>query len=469
MTDQRRLHQIKQRPSAHSGKRYDLEAILIALNNKEDAKLLEIFEELHNTELAELIQELPSDVGPQILVVVGDVRAGEILDELPDRYLSLFFRKLKPEYVQQLIRQMSTDETADYLGIIEQAEAERVLSGMNKEDRDEMLELLSYPPQSAGGLMSTEYLAFPYNYTAGQTMDLLPREGRDAETIYYIYLVDNKDHLVGALSLRELILARPEQRLADLAKTDLVKLRVDSEQSEVREVLQRYNLLAVPVVDREMVLCGIVTHDDVADIISAEAAEDIYALAGVRVSEENDEWDLNAFQRFVRRLPWLLICALGGLISGQVISGFDELLVAIVSLAFFIPVQTDAAGNVATQSVAIVVRGLSTGELDEKRIWRYILRETCIGMFIGLACGVVMVVSAMILWQESFRFGLAIGVAMTLALTVASFLGSAFPLILHRFKVDPAVSGGPLCTMVLDAVGILIYFVSVLLILGLEM
>lgn len=469
MTKQEHRRLIKKRPPAHSGKRYDLQAILILFDNDQEAQLQELFDELHDIDLVELIEELPTELALELLRLVGDERAGDILDDLPDRFVSRLFARMDPQHIQELLMEMSTDDTADYLASLQQDEVARILQGMTPDDREEMQELLRFPADSAGGIMNTEFVAFPREYTVAQALNRLPEESQDAEMIYYIYVHDSRERLVGTLSLRELILAAPESVLGDLAKTNLVKLKVDDDRSEAAEILQHYNLLAVPVVDAEMRLQGIITHDDVADIISAEATEDVYSLAGLQAGDEDDEWELSAWQRAKRRLPWLLICILGGMLSGQVISAFSDALAVVVSLAFFIPVQMDTAGNVATQSVAIVVRGLSTGEIDTHQVLRYALRETLIGLCIGIVCGGILTVSAMLIWAESLQLGLAIGIAMTMTLMVASFLGSVFPLLLHRLKVDPAVASGPLVATILDCVGLVIYFLSAMLILGIRL
>ena len=461
---------LRQGPRAQSGKNYDMEAILLLFDNKDDAALVAIFDELHDIELAELLQELPSDRAMRFLQLLDADRKGAVLDELPDREVAKLFRSMPVKMMQEMLVLMSTDEMADYLTTLNEKEADTILQAMAPDDRREMKELMSFPSDSAGGLMSTDFLMLPHDMTVASTLDALPEMSKTAETIYYIYVHDSRKHLVGSISLRELILANPELTLGAMATTNLVKLRVEDDQSVAAEALQRYNLLAIPVVNDQNFLLGIITYDDVADIISEEATEDVYSLAGLRTAEdEDDEWELSPLQRARRRLPWLLICLVGGMLSGQVIARFSDALAVIVALAFFIPVQMDTAGNVATQSVAIVIRGLATGELDDRSVWRYAMRETIIGAFIGVACGLVLVLSAMFLWQESIQLGLAIGIAMALTLMVASFLGSAFPLLLHRMKVDPAVASGPLVATILDAVGLMIYFFSSVAILGISM
>jgi magnesium transporter len=286
--------------------------------------------------------------------------------------------------------------------------------------------------------------------------------------VYYIYVIAKGGRLVGALSLRQLILAQPEQLIGDLAATNLVKVRLNSSRDEIVDSLTRYDLLAVPVVDNDMVLRGIITHDQIADIISEEAAEDMYALSGIRGGDEESEWDMGPWSRTKRRLPWLIVCIFGGLAAGMIIDFFSDALATVVALSFFIPIQMDTGGNVATQSVAIAVRGLATGELSNKDVVRFCFREVPIGIMIGLACGLTISISAVVIWNESPLLGLAVGTAMAIATAVSASIGAFIPMMSHRYNVDPAVTSGPLVTSIMDILGLFVYFSSAVLILGLQ-
>ncbi|MCL2498685.1 MAG: magnesium transporter, partial [Symbiobacteriaceae bacterium] len=410
----------------------------------------------------------PLQLQLRLLYLLGPMRAGDILDDLPDKMKLDILNAVDVEQRQRLISMMASDEIADFLAGLGSEKKKQFISEMDAADAREMQELLTYPSDSAGGLMITEFVAYPREMTVGEVLDRLPGEVDNTEMIYYIYVVMEDGRLAGVVSLRQLVIASPEQQLMDIATTEILKARLNSPQAEVVEILTHYDLLAIPVVDNNSVLRGIVTYDSIADIISGEATEEVFSFVGVQASDEDIEWHLTPWLRAKRRLPWLLICIIGGILSGQVISQFTDALMVVVSLSFFIPIQMDTAGNVATQSVAITVRGLATGDLDGSRILRLAVREAFIGASMGLVCGIVLALSAFIIWGESMRLGLAIGLSMAISLVISAVLGTVLPLLSFRYKVDPAVTSGPLATTTLDIIGLTIYFVCVVSILGLN-
>ena len=452
-----------------AGKRYDVEAIINLLSDARHQELLEILDELHTTDLVALIIELSLPYKMQILNIVSPGEAGDILDDLPAAEKLLILTSASEAVRQLLLAEMASDEIADFLGGLNQATQMSFMQDLNEEDAREMGELLSYKHDSAGGLMITEFVSYPRNMLAAEALERLPQEVDDAELIYYIYIyAETTGALAGVVSLRELLMALPHERLVDLATTNLLKVRINAHQDEAVDLLMRYDLLALPVVDAKMNLRGVITYDSVADIISQGATEEVFALAGVKAGVAEDEWSLNPVQRAKRRLPWLVICAACGLLGGaRIIDFYSEALSAVISLAFFIPIVMDTAGNVATQSVAIVVRGLATGEMNSRQILGFTMRESSIGVLLGLANGLIVGVAAMLLWQETLLFGLSVGLAMAISLIFSSMLGAVLPLISHRYNIDPAVTSGPLATTILDITAISIYFTCAILILGL--
>jgi len=310
--------------------------------------------------------------------------------------------------------------------------------------------------------MTTEYVAFFSELKIKDVMEKLPELAPAAETIYYIYVIDDKNTLVGVVSLRDLILADPDSTLKEIMSTDVKKVYVDTDQEEVVMLMDKYGFLGLPVVDNKDRLLGIVTVDDAMDVLTEETSEDIYKLAGH--TEYDDTEKMTTWRRAYKRLPWLLVALFGEMISGKVIHRYSDALEAIVALAFFVPILMDMGGNVGTQSSAIMVRGIATGQINPYKILQNIAREGLVGIILGIICGAVVAIVATV-WQGVPEIGLVVGISMALSLVIAAVMGSLTPLVLNRLGKDPAVASGPFVTTSLDIVGLFIYFSSATVIL----
>ena len=305
--------------------------------------------------------------------------------------------------------------------------------------------------------MTTEYIAFSKNLKAKEALDKLADLALDAETIYYIFAVDSEGKLVGVISLRDLILAPEQTPIKDFMQTDVKKVNVLQDQEEVARLIKRYGFLALPVVDDDNVLLGIVTVDDAMMVVEEETTEDILKFSGSDFDEKNDIGQVSPWARAKRRLPWILIAVVGEILSGRVINDFSAALQTIVALSFFIPVLMDMGGNVGTQSAAIIVRSLATGELKTLSIVKNVLREAAVGLILGIING-TLVIAITFVWQGEVLLGLVVGTAMTFNLTLAAMLGTFIPLLWHKLGHDPAVASGPLVTTILDILGLFVYF-----------
>lgn len=415
--------------------------------------------ELHPADLAELLYELPEPLRPRLFALLDPERAALTLQELDPEMQSGLLGQLGDVQASDILEEMSTDEIADMVGEMPEPEAERVLELMDREEAEDVQELLEFREDSAGGIMTPEFIALRDTDTVEQAIEQLRRLAPDAETAYYLYVVDEQERLVGVVSLRELIIAQPATAVGQIMQRKVIAASVDDDQEEVAKLVAKYNLLAVPVVDASGRLRGIVTFDDVIDVIQEEATEDIYKLAGT--GEVEEDVAAGAWETARRRLPWLVGLLFGELLASQVINSFNETLEAYTALAFFIPVLIGMGGNVATQSLAVTVRGLATGELDGRGIWRSMVREAVIGSLVGLSCGVIMFLVAWV-WRpggvEPLVMGGIVGVAMAADMIFAAGLGSFFPFILERLGADPAIASGPFVTTLMDVLGMIIYF-----------
>jgi magnesium transporter len=311
---------------------------------------------------------------------------------------------------------------------------------------------LEYKEDTAGRIMNPNFFSLPLETNVAETIKKLRKT--DTYEIPYIYIVDNNGCLIGVLSLRDLIVAKPNTKLNEIVNRKIVYVTTDVDQEKVASLVKRYNLRAIPVVDKTNKLVGIVTVDDILDILTKEATEDIYHMAGIK---ENGLLHRPIFDATRLRLPWLIICLVGGLLAASIIGMFEKTLAEIIVLAAFIPVIMDMGGNIGTQSSTIIVRGLAIGSINIKNIWSILWRELCIGLLIGIICGVAVGVIAQI-WKGAPNLGIAVGISMVTTVTIAAFLGAFLPILFQRVGQDPAIASGPVITTIKDITGLLIYF-----------
>jgi len=425
----------------------------IKANDKD--KLTALLEEIQAFDQARLLLELTPEEREILYSFLSPDVLAVILQELDyDEQLPLI-EEMGISRFAQVLNEMSSDDAADLLGSFkEEGLAEKYLGLMRHEDAADVRELLAYPEETAGGLMTTEFVAVKKFLTVKETIEKLRMIAPDAETIYYIYVTNEKDQLVGVLSLRDLIVVAPEEKIAAIMSEKVVSVPVTMDQEEVAAVIDKYDFLAVPVVDDNNVLLGIVTVDDVLDVLKEEATEDIGQLSAIR---KIDELEVSAFQSAKRRLPWLILLLFVDMLSGNIISYFEGTLEKVIILSAFIPMIADMAGNTGTQSLAVVVRGLALGEFTRKDVFGIIKREAGTGMLIGTICG-VLVAAVAFLWRGNPYLGLVVGFSLCATLIASTLAGAIIPLIINFLKLDPAVASGPFITTVNDILGLTIYF-----------
>ncbi|MBC8433105.1 MAG: magnesium transporter [Desulfobacterales bacterium] len=361
------------------------------------------------------------------------------------------------EKVAEVLEQMSGDDVADLLGKISDARAKILLDLMTKKSSEAVEGLLGYDPKTAGGIMITDFIALKKETTAKEAVEALQKEYVDIEMPFYLYVVDDFGHLIGVISLRQLVVVHPDKKLKSIMDTDVVNVQTDTDQEEVARIVAHYNILAVPVVDENKILVGIVTVDDVIDIIHEEATEDILKMAGGGDVEYIEAQPI--FKRIRRRLPWLLASWIGGIIACYVVAHFEQSLNKLVYLATFMPIIMGMGGNVGTQTSASIMRGLATGRIDISQTWRIILKELTIGFCLGFFYGVMLSLFAQFKYGfELWGLGLVVGFAMICSMTLAATLASSIPLVFYRFRIDPAVATGPFVTTFTDILSVFFYF-----------
>jgi magnesium transporter len=398
------------------------------------------------------------------LLPSDDARA-ETLAELDSHLLEDLLADRPVDELVTLLLAMGADDRADVLAELAHEIREQLIDALKPAEAEEVEDLLHYDPETAGGIMSPEFFALPAETTATDAIVALQASG-DVEMAFYIYVVNEPGHLVGVVSLRALVIHPPSTTLASMMASDVISASLSTDQEEVARLAARYNLLAIPVVDESNRLVGIVTIDDVIDVIREEATEDILKMAG---ADESAYEGLSVFKNVSIRAPWLFATWLGGLTASVLIGVFDEQIHANIALAAFIPVVLGMGGNVGTQTATIIVRGLATGHVGVGVGLRYVGRETAIGVLLGCLYGLLLGFYAMAIHGGSgpvLPLAITVGVSILASMAISAFVGATTPLIFERLRIDPAVATGPIVTTSVDVLGILVYFLTASVVLG---
>jgi len=382
--------------------------------------------------------------------------AGDVLSELDANVRLQILERLEPHQIAEIVEGMPVDDSVFVLESLPEELRERVLPLVEAEHLTEVQSQLTYEDDTAGRIMSREYFCLPETNTVREAVAAI-QDNRDLEMILYLYVVDEQGRLAGVISLRQLLLARPSATLAEIMTRDLISVHTDTDQEEVAQLATRYDLLAIPVLDPDGHLAGIVTYDDIVDVVREEATEDFYKMAGT--SDEEILYQERSFKVASIRLPWLLVNLVGGLTTGLLLKHFQVRLSEALFLLTFVPVIMGMGGNVGTQTSTITVRGLATGRLGkgEGSVRRFLWRQLKVGVLLGISCALVVAVAAGVL-QQDMLYSAVVGGAMMTALIIASVNGALIPLLFERLGIDPAIAAGPLVTTSNDITGILIYF-----------
>jgi magnesium transporter len=421
---------------------------------KDDLKLL--VEELLPYDLANLYLILPEKHRYRFLLYLQTNQIADLVEEIEESEQQLdILNKLGIEKSGQIMDEMDNDDLATLLEHLSPDLIEDYLSGMKKEESEAVQQLMSYPAETAGRLMTNRFVWIPNHYTVRETVDKLKVFAEYSETINYLYVIDSQKKLLGVVSYRDIILADIEANIADVMYERVISVPVDMDQEQVATIIERYDFLAIPVVDAENVLKGIITIDDIIDVLIREANEDIEKLSA---SGKSIDFETTSFVAAYRRLPWLILLLFIGIISGSIISGFEDTLEKVVALAFFMPMIAGMTGNTGTQSLAVVVRGLVSREVNRQVVIKLIFRELGVGLLIGLTCSVLISIIAYVWQGGDIVLSLVVGSSLFITLVIGTLSGTIIPLLLYRFKIDPAVASGPLITTINDIFSLITYF-----------
>lgn len=444
---------------------HDLVRELKALLREREEEALRTFLQLIRPEdLAGWLEELSADERQQILGALEFDAAGIVLDDTTASIRAELVNKLEPEQLARIAETLPSDEAADLIGELDTEEIEEVLHCLDDRDERVIRGLLSYPEDSAGGIMTPDVVALTADATVDDAITYL-RSADEGTVTAALYVVDDERHLLGFVRLRRLVTARSTSKLGNIMSDDVISVDVNADQEEVADQVDKYNFISIPVIDSDNRLLGAVTFDDVLDIVEDEATEDIYKLAGSSAEEEESESILH-IARF--RLPWLLVCLAGTQLSTLVLTFAQGRVGLYEQMSVFTAAVMAMAGNTSLQSSTTTVRRLALDNLPRGRFVRHILREIAVALLMGVICGLVAAILAIVFGNDPI-IGLALGIAMAMGMSAASMLGAAMPLGLDLVGIDPAVSSGPLVSTINDSLALTLFFAvatGILLIVG---
>ncbi|GAB4495988.1 MAG: magnesium transporter [Anaerolineales bacterium] len=432
---------------------------MLAAQDLEGARILLL--SLHPADRAEIFRLLEDTEQQIVLPLLNIPQTAELFEELEDAetldVIESLGKNLSSERLADILDEMDPDEAADLLGDLPPEQASQALSQM--EDADEVLPLLSYPDETAGGLMTTSFVAMRRNTTVRQALDFLANMQPDIEVPNYLYVIDGERHLVGIVPLNVLVRAHHDNTMVNIMNPNVYVLSVHADQEEVAHQMARYDLAFMPVVDDENRLVGVVTHDDIVDVLQQETTEDILHLGGVEAGPLSNKpyWSQRLRDIVRSRFTWLLILFIAETFTGTVLRHYEDELSAVVSLSFFIPLLIGTGGNAGSQTVAGIIRALALKEVSPEDVWHILQREMFAGLLLGVLIGLVAFGRAM-LWGVEIQLAQTVGITVAAICLWANVVATLVPLAATRIGLDPTILSGPLMTTLIDGTGLIIYF-----------
>lgn len=425
------------------------------IENKSETLLTNILADIYPSDIALIINNLEDNQGLELFQILPPETKADVVLELDDYHKDVILDAITPEVISRLVGQMNSDDATDIISRLREDTAQRVLTLMKSEEASEVQELLTYKEDSAGGIMSTEFVDVMATDTIEQAINEIKKEAWEVEHLYHVWVTDRERRLIGIVSLKNIILSMdtPSVIVADIMNREVISVDVDTDQEEVAKIFQKYDLVSIPVVDKDKKLVGRITIDDVIDVIEQEHSEDVAKIVGSDVEELQSK---SPTQIAWMRLPWVLITLGIQFFAGLVIHFYDQTLSKVILLTSFMPIISAISGNTGLQASAITVRSLATGHITPNRWKEPIRRAVQISLIIGAACGLIIGCIGGI-WYGKIIFGVVVGVSMFISVNISALVGTSTPLISKRLGFDPAITVGPFETAFQDVVGITVF------------
>ena len=433
-----------------------IEELILHIEQKNNNAIVENLKDLHPADIAEILDDLSFSQAVYVFKLLDEDISSDIIVELEEDVRERILAELSPKQIaSELIDDLETDDAADILGELSEEKKQEVISELEDvEHAKDIVELLRYEEDTAGGLMAKELVRVNENWTVLTCVREMRRQAEEVEKVHSVYVVDDDERLLGTLSLKSLLTTSTKTPVKEIYRKDVNSVEVNQKDEEVALIMQKYDLFVIPVVDEIGRLVGRITIDDIVDVIVEEAEKDYQMASGISIDVESS---YSVWQLIKARLPWLMIGLFGGLTSGNIIDSFGSVVQQHIVLAMFIPLIAAMGGNIGVQSSAIIVQGLANNSIKEGGILKRILKEVGLSLSIGTLLSFV--IFAFVYWKgESIMLSVVISISLMIVITLAAIIGTVVPLLLDKYKIDPAIATGPFITTTNDIIGVFIYF-----------
>lgn len=435
-----------------------LDNISNLIEEKQDRSLQVILSDLHAADIAEIINHLKYDDARYVFGILDTETASEVITELDEDLREKILKEIDTVKIADIVDELDTDDATDIVGDLPEDIAEKVLDNIDKENSEEVKELLQYPEDSAGGLMSSDFVYVNDDSTIEKAIEQVRKHADDFEQIYQIYVLNSARQLIGFVSLKTLLVNSLQEKISSVMEEDLIYATPEMDQEKVAALMKKYDLVAIPVVNDNKVMLGRITIDDIIDVIEEEASEDMQMMAGLT---EEEEFSHSTFRISRIRLPWLFVSLFGELISALVLISFQAAIEKIVIASFFIPIIMAMGGSSASQAALVMVQNLSLRNFRLKDSFRRLLKEFRVAIFNGVICGAILLLTTYLFFNSAFDFSFILALSLLIIMTNATMIGAVVPIILKRIGVDPAIGTGPFVQTFNDIIGLIIYFTLV--------
>lgn len=439
------------------------ENISTLIENEADRNLRTLLADLHSADLGEIINHLDFDDAVYLFKLLDHEVAGEVLTELDENLREKLLAEIKPEHIVRIVDYLDSDDATDIVGDLPQEIQDHVLQKIDKEYSEDVKELLKYPEDTAGGLMNSDFVFVYESQVVKDAIEEVRKNAEEIDNIYYIYVLTGEQKLAGTVSLKSLLTNPLDTPLSQIMEEDLIYVTPEIDQEEVARIIEKYDLVAIPVVDENMIMLGRITVDDVVDVINEEASEDLQRIAGL---SEDEEFSDTSFRISRIRLPWLLVGLAGEMVSAVVLSSFQASIEKIIIASFFIPIVMAMGGSSGTQAAIVMVRSITESEYWISDSLKRIFKEFRVALLNATACGIILLFVSHYLFHTEIMFSIVLTASLFIIMTNATMIGALVPIIMKRVGADPAIATGPFVTTTNDILGLLIYLslVSVFLV-----
>ena len=430
-----------------------IEDVKGSIQQKNQQFLKKLIDEMRPADLADLIEHLDQEERLHLFDFLEPKGAGDVLVEMEAPVQESILDELDNKAITEIVKELDSDDAADLVGDLPAERAQQIIDRLEDDVSEDLEKLLPYPDDTAGGIMALEFVAVRADATVQEAIETIRENREEVVNVYYLFVVDDFNRLVGVVSLKDLVLAPPERKINEIMNPEVISVDLHRDQEEIYHLVKKYDLVSIPVVDEQNRLIGRITHDDIIDVIEEEADEDISLMAGVIHQEIAEESSIRISRA---RLPWLIAGLFGGIVAAVVINQFESSLEKIIALSFFFPVIMAMGGNTGTQAATVAVRGLATGDISLVHIGKRLWMEMKVALLNGVICGILL--GAIVgVWLSDYGLGIIVAVSLVLIIVNSGFIGAAVPLALKRLNIDPALATGPFVTTTNDIFSLFIY------------